>query len=194
MAYYEVVLEGQVTNEPMMTVLHYDITGSEAFQQLSDAIALLMQGSLDVLLVAAAQYNGIRVRPDSPGQVGIFYPFTGGPIVGNYADSDVFGMIACNVRKLTTSGSRPSQGRIFQGGVPAVIASPIGNLDASWRASLNAFWESMIDIDFAGTGQAQMVIKASNPTAPNTVPYNPVTGTNAISRPAKQSRRNYVTP
>jgi hypothetical protein len=190
MAVYEVTLEGELDANPMVTVLHYDISNSTNFGALAQEILLLMIADLVEFLVPSASYSGITVREDVPGGVGTFYAFTGGPAAGTNVDDRYWGIICAQVRKLTSSGLRPAQGRVFQGGIPASNVDTDGRVVIALRVALTTFWEEMRDITFDTTGHAEMVIKASNPTAPNTVAYNPVTAINVSSKPAKQSRRN----
>lgn len=193
MAVYEVVFRGQVTTEPMVSVLHYDIVGSTNFQALADRISVLMIPALRDLLSPSASYAGITTREDIPGGVGVAHNFTAGPVVGTNAQTDVWGLVAVNVRKQTAGGVRPAQGRIYQGGIPATAITAAGDIDVGYRLDLLAAWSLLRVIDFDTTGVASMVIKASNPTAPNTVPYNPVTAFSVLGRPTKQSRRNWST-
>ena len=193
MAFYEVVINGAVAGQPMLTVLHYEITGDDDFQELSDAIRDWFTTEMRGNLVPAASLSGITVREDIEGSVGVTYPFTGGALVGTNASTDVWSLVAANVRKLTTSGARPSQGRIYQGGIPSNACTTGGSFESAYANGLADAWEQLISVSFGDGGQADMVIKASNPSAPNTVPYNPVTGMQTSLRPAKQSRRNFLT-
>lgn len=192
MAYYEVVLNGLISDQPMLSVLHYEIVGVPDFQQFADAIALLMIPDLTDHVVPEASWDGITVREDVPGAVGVTFNFTGGPVAGTNVDNEFYGLIAVNMRKFAQNGSKPAQGRIFQGGIPASATTSGGNIGGPYLINLNAFWAQMISIDFAGL-TADMVIKATNPGAPNTVPYNPVDVIQGAGRPAKQSRRNFNT-
>jgi len=193
MAVYELVLEGAVNDQPCLNVLHYDVTGSTDLQALTDRIAVLMVAEWETLLVPGYLLPQVTWRLDEPGQIGVPYQFTGGPINGQDVDTEVWQTVALNVQKLTTTGSRPAKGRIFQGAVPSGAVDPLGRVDVAFRAAVKSFWDSMVTIAFDTVGIAQMVIKASNPTAPNTVPYNPVSSTLVSSKPAKQSRRNVGT-
>lgn len=190
MTVYEIVFEGLLDANPMLSVLHYDVTGSTTFQALANEIALIMIPDLQDLLVPSASYTGITVREDSPGSVGTFYGFTGGAVVGLNASIGFWGTTAVQVRKLTSSGSRPAQGRVFQGGMPAASVDGDGRVNLALRSALTTVWEQFRSITFDTSGLASMVIKASNPTAPNTVAHNPVTSISVSSKPAKQSRRN----
>jgi hypothetical protein len=193
MTIYEVVFNGEVATQPMLTVLHYDIMGSVDFQALADRIGVLMIPDFLDQLVPAAVYSGITIREDIPGSVGLTYNFTGGNLTGSNVTTDVWNIIAANVEKRTTSGNRPALGRVYQGGIPAVAVAATGNLEAAYATAVQDAWEALREIVFDSSGTANMQIKASNPTAPNTVPYNPVTSMVTSLRPAKQSRRNWGT-
>ena len=193
MTVYEVVLNGRIDDQPMLTVLHYDITGSTDFQAFANAISLIQIADMEDLLVPSATYTGITIREDVPGSVGITYPYTGGATGGQNATTDYWGIIALNVRKLTTTGVRPARGRVYQGGIPAVAVNDDGFMAGTYLADVNTYWNNMVTISFDGTGTAAMVIKATNPSAPNTVAYNPVSSMSTSARPSKQSRRNWLT-
>lgn len=191
MTVYEVVLDGQLDENPCLTVLHYDITGSGDLQAFTDAFRAELVTALQGLVVSSLVWSGLTIRVDTPGSVGQTYAFTGGDVVGSDATSDYWGLIAVIIRKLTSSGSRPAQGRIMQGGIPANRVDSSGAVAPTYRGALATAWEGFIELTFDTTGTAAMVIKASNPSAPNTVAYNPVTSMAVRPYPGKQSRRNY---
>lgn len=193
MTMYEIVLNGKQDAEPMLTVLHYDLTGSTDLQEFSDAIKTQMVASLMPALVPSVTYTGITARLDTPGSVGVKYPFSTGQIVGTNAETNYYALAAVNVRKLSSTGSRPAQGRIYQGGIPVSAYNADGFILATYQTTLSDHWELMRIIEFDTSGEATMFIKASNPSAPNTVAYNPVTSFQTSARGSKQSRRNWLT-
>lgn len=193
MTVYEVVLNGQQDAEPMLTVLHYDITGSTNFQALADAIDFELEAGLSALVVSSVQWQGITIRLDSPGAVGVTYTFTGGQVVGSHPESTYFANVAANVRKFTDGITRPTRGRIYQGGIPSNAVDGDGRLTASYATQLYTAWENLRVIEFDTTGEAVMQIKASNPTAPNTEAYNTVARIGCARELSTQRRRNYGT-
>lgn len=188
---YEIVLNATLNSQQLLTVLHYDIDGGDPinFQALADAIRVHLVDNLQTWLVPTCTYTGITIREDIPGTVGVTYPFTLGNLVGSDANTDSFNQMAMLVRKNCNSTVRPNRGRVFQGGLTSEGTDGNGLWQTDVRNAVAAFWSDMITIAFAGPATAQLVVKASKPTAPNTVPYNPVTTVGTISNPTTQRRR-----
>lgn len=193
MAIYEVVLEGRFSDQDMLTVLHYDITGDENpnWQAMADAIRFTLNDFLTPFLVTAVDYVGITVREDVEGSVGLFVPFTLGTLTGSDSDDGIISQAAVLVRKLANTLTRPTQGRIYQGGISSQYLNSAGLWTAVATTPIESFWSDMVQLDFGPGSLAQMVIKASNPTAPNTVPYNPVETIATRSIPVVQRRRKF---
>lgn len=193
MAIYEVVLEGRFANQDMLTVLHYDVTGDENpnWQAMADAIRFTLNDFLTPYLVVAATYLGITVREDVEGSVGLFVPFTLGTLTGGDSDDGTISQAAVLVRKLANTLTRPTQGRVYQGGISSQYLNSAGQWLPTATTPITNFWLDMISLDFGPGSLAQMVIKASNPTAPNTVPYNPVETVVTRSIPVVQRRRKF---
>lgn len=188
---YEIVLNGNLNQQQLLTVLHYDIEGASPlnFQALADAIRVHIVTHLQAWLVPTAFYSSITVRRDIPGTVGVRYAFTLGNVVGSDANTDSFNQMAMLVRKQCNSTVRPNIGRVYQGGLTSEGTDGNGLWQLDVRTAVAAFWSAMLTIPFAGPSTAQMVIKASDPNKPNTVPYNTVTTINAQSNPVTQRRR-----
>lgn len=188
---YEIVLNGNLNQQQLLTVLHYDIEGASPlnFQALADAIRVHIVTHLQAWLVPTAFYSSITVRRDIPGTVGVRYTFTLGNVVGSDANTDSFNQMAMLVRKQCNSTVRPNIGRVYQGGLTSEGTDGNGLWQLDVRTAVAAFWSAMLTIPFAGPSTAQMVIKASDPGKPNTVPYNTVTTINAQSNPVTQRRR-----
>jgi hypothetical protein len=191
MTVYEVVFNGSLGGNDMLTVTHYEIDGPLApdFQFMADAIRAHMVDHLQARLVPSAIYTGITVREDTPGAVGVPYVFSAGNLIGTDVDDEWYGQTCLVVQKKANSGSRPALGRIYQGGLAAGATTNGGFYQSNVLDDVTAFWEDVRVISGVGTGSAQMVIKASNPTAPNTVPYNLVDEMVGKSNPATQRRR-----
>lgn len=188
---YEIVLNGNLNQQQMLTVLHYDVEGADPinWQALADAMRVHIVTHLQAWLVPTAFYSSITVRQDIPGTVGVRYNFTLGNVTGTDANTDSFNQMAMLVRKQCNSTVRPNIGRIYQGGLTSEGTDGGGLWQLDVRTAVAAFWNAMLTIAFAGPATAQMVIKASKPTAPNTVAYNTVTTVNAQSNPVTQRRR-----
>lgn len=188
---FEVVLNGSLNEQDMLSVLHYE--GSQPnptqWQAIADYIRGLMVTDLQPVLVSECEYSGITVREDVLGAVGVEYVFTSGLLVGSSVNTDVANQMCVNVKKLTSSGSRPARGRVFQGGISTVSLTGTSTWDTALLGSLDNFWTAMITLADAAFPTLSMVIKASNPIAPNTVPYNPVTSIAVGGIPVTQRRR-----
>lgn len=189
MTVYEVVLEGNLRGNDLLTVLHYDVTGVLDGALLAGVFAGNMQPDFLARLVPDVGYTGITIREDIAGGVGVFYPFTSAPLVGTNADDEYWSQASATIRKLTDSGSRPAQGRIFQGGLPAGSVDGQGLLQQNVADDLVAFWEAMREWSLSNGAVGVMVIKASNPAAANTVAYNPVSEMASRLIPSTQRRR-----
>lgn len=190
---YEVVLTGTLDSQPMLHVLTYDITGSSDLQLFTDAIRTELSNDLMAALVPSVAYTGCTIRLDSPGSVGVFYSFTSGQIVGTNGSTQYFGNVAANVRKLTGGTTRPTQGRIYQSGIPGDAPNTDGFLPVLYQGNLNDGWENLRVIEFDSAGEGVMQVKASNPSAPNTSAYNVVASISTRGRLSTQKRRNYNT-
>lgn len=191
MAIYEVVLEGRQGTDDMLTVLHYDITGvlPPDWQAMANVIRVHLADHMAALCANYITWEGITVREDIPGSVGLFIPFELGTLTGSVANPDTITQVCMLVTKQTGTLTRPTQGRIFQGGISCDFAAAAGNWTVDAQEPVNDFWEDVRVIDFAGPSTATMVVKASNPSAPNTVPYNPVVSLTVSPNPVVQRRR-----
>lgn len=191
MAFYEVVLNFTIDGEVMQNVIHYDITGetSDDFSGYADSIRASFVGNILPVIVPSMSFNDVTFRLDVPGGVGFTVPFTAGPIAGSAADDNYAGQLALIVRKIAQSSVRPNKGRMYIGGVSSYA------LEGSGRWALNAstlaqdYMTGLLQLDSGFGGIALMQIKASNPLAPNTVPYNPVQVMQALGIPGTQRRR-----
>lgn len=196
MAEYELVLNGNGPMGDMLSVLHYTVTAGDDPPDW-DAVGTVIRGHLvDHLqgqLATTVSYTGITVREDVPGAVGQFFPFGAGDVVGNNADSDLFSQGAVLVRKLSGNLVNPTNGRVYQGGITMSALEPSGTWNGGMLAAVEAFWEDVRIMSVAGPSTIQMVIKSRNPTAPNTVAYNPVQTVSARPNPVTQRRRRIGT-
>lgn len=191
MTVYQVVLNGLQLNQKMLTVLYYDAAGEAGFDwsALADAIRIEMVLNLQDQLTAQTSYSGITYREDILGSVGVTVPFTSGDLVGTGAGEDNMTQGACIVRKLTGSQVRPSKGRVYQGGLSMGALNEFGLWPTSVQTALTDFWNEVVSFSFSGPVTFDMVLKASNPSAPNTQAYTNVTEMKAIGNPATQHRR-----
>lgn len=191
MAVFEIVLEGRQLGQDMLTVLHYDFGGGgdPDWQNVADLIRSDMVDNLRTLLTPQTLYEGITVREDTPGAVGVTYFFGSGDLVGTGAGSDNLNQAAALVRKLTNSTVRPTQGRVYQGGMSVGATEADGRWATIVRTNLAAFWTDMILLIPADSPNGQMVIKSSKPTKPNTQPYTPVSSVQVEPVPVTQRRR-----
>jgi hypothetical protein len=193
MTVYEVVLTGTQDAEPMLSVLHYNITGSADLQAFTDAVRTELSAGLAALVVPSVTWLGNTIRLDEVGSVGVFYPFTSGQLIGTNAAGTYASNVAALIRKFSDDVVRPTQGRVFQGGIPTSAMDSDGKLTSGYVGSLVSAWELMRVIEFDGTGEGVMQIKASNPTAPNTQPYSTVARIGGNVALSTQRRRNFGT-
>jgi len=193
MSLYEVILDGMLDSQEMKTVLTYDVAGSTDFQLLADAIRAELQAGVSPLVTPSCSWTGITVREVVLGAIGIPFSFTGGVLIGSNADGNYNARTAANVRKLTGSSVKPTQGRIFQSGIPTNALNDDGFLTSTFTIAMSAAWELMRIIEFDGNAEAAMHILATNPAAPNTQVSTPVTSYSTRGRTSIQSRRNFNT-
>lgn len=191
MTVYEGVINWEFNNNVFNTVLHYD-NGQQAepdFLGLTDYI----RGEFDTAgmpdLVNDISFASMRWREDVPGGVGTVFVPTSGALAGSAGASETAGQLALIIRKLGTGLVRPAKGRIY---VPGVATSGLGS-NGLWAGAtsnaLESMFEAILEINDGGGITLDMVIKASDPTKPNTVPYNPVAGLQALGNPGTQRRR-----
>ena len=188
---YEIVLNGKIGEQDLLTVLHYVLVSGPVPNW--DDVGTIIRGHLITYmtphLVTAAVYRGIYVREDVPGGVGADYDFLGGPVVGAAPDDEYFTNISLQVNKNTSNGMKPTKGRVFQGGLSASATQNNGLWQANTRAGCVDFYEAIRILNVVGGAVLNMAVKARNPTAPNTVPYNLVNSIGSTSVPRPQRRR-----
>lgn len=195
MAVYEVVLQGKQGVDDMLNVFHYEVPDglTPDWQAGADEWRAHIANYLQILSNPNVVYSGITVRLDSPGQVGVFYAFTSGDVTGTAAADDALREAAILVHKRNTSGTRPALGWFFQGGISVNATQGNGAWEGSATSDVELYADDIRILGAVATGGAQMVIKARNPTAPNTVPYAAVDAVRAVSTPRTvRSRRGSV--
>jgi len=148
-----------------------------------------MVDNLQGALMTSVAYDGITIREDIPGSVGVTYPFTLGTLTGTNGSSSLIPQSALLLRKYADTAVRPNQGRIYQGGLPANAVNSSGRFSGPTVTDVQLFWQDQRIVNLVGGSSLQMVIKSSNPTAPNTVAYNPVSRIVAAAIPVTQRRR-----
>lgn len=166
-------------------VLHFDITGDTPLnlQDLTDEIVASWVANMSSTVSPAISFVDITYRLDSPGSVGSTITPTGGSEVGTAASSDWAGQLGMLVQKKTNGLVRPTLGRVFAIGITAGALTVNGTWAAANMSAVETFWDDIIIVPFADNGQAEMLIKASNPTAPNTNAYNSVVECTAKANP-----------
>ena len=191
MAVYEGVLRWGFNNNRFNTVLHYDDGGAGPpdFQEWTDDIRTKFANAGMPGLVNDLNFISVIWREDIPGGVGVNYVPTDGVLAGSAGASETAGQLALIIRKLGTGLVRPSQGRIYVPGVATSALLASGLWDGATSNALETMFEDILTIVDGSGVVGSMVIKASNPTAPNTVAYNPVSGLQAIGNPGTQRRR-----
>jgi len=185
MANWELVLEGRQEDKDMLTVLHYQSSGVEPpdFSSAATVIRGHLVDHMQALVGARVSWVGITVREDIPGGVGVFIPFGGGTVVGNTATPEQADVLTMIVRKITGSLVKPTLGWILQGGITTDALESNGSWDDTVRDEVEAFWEDVRVLNIAGPSTLTMVIKARNPSAPNTQAYTVVNSFSTGTRP-----------
>lgn len=185
MANWEIVIEGRQGSADMLNVLHYQSSGVEPpdFAAAATVIKGHLGDHLTTYAVPAVTWVGITVREDIPGSVGTFIPFPTGTLVGTNADADAVAQVAVFVRKRSQGLIRPTLGWAFQGGITVHGTNASFNWDTAILDAVEAYWEDIRIMTIAGPTTLTMVIKARNPTAPNTQAYSPVNAVEAAVSP-----------
>lgn len=176
MTVYEVVLEGRQGNTDMLNVFHYEVqTGETPDWQLgADELRSHIANRLATLSMNNVLYTGITVREDLPGHVGVFYGFTAGDIGGSNSTSSQSRTLAMLVRKRSLGGIRPVLGWFFVGGLIAENLTNIGLWNTATTDAVTLYANDITVLGAVAASDVNMVIKARNPTAPNTQPYSVV--------------------
>jgi hypothetical protein len=191
MTVYEVVIEGRQGANDMLNVVHYDDGGTPP-ADWGDVTAVLeghLEDHLQLICGPRVTWLGLTYRIDTPGSVGVFEPLPGGVLAGTNAEEDQLDQLAVLIRKRSTGAVRPVLGWAFQGGITAHGMDGAGRWSTAIVAEATAFWEDIRVINIAGPSTLQMVIKASNPTAPNTQPYSSVNTITSTTVPRTLRRR-----
>jgi hypothetical protein len=179
----------------MLNVLHYqdNASGAVDWAAVNAALRGHIIDHLQTLCGGEVTWNGITYREDIPGSIGITLDFAAGVVTGTNATGDQMRQAAMLVRKRTNTTTRPNQGWAFQGGVTVAALSAASRWEVAFTTAVQDFWE---DIRLINTGVGDvlsMVIKARNPTAPNTVAYNSVASVTAVNVPRTvRSRREGI--
>lgn len=192
MTVYEVAFRFQAESNQFYNVVHYDITGDEPLdlQDLTDEIVSSWATNCASVIAPAVSFEDITYRLDIDGSIGATFTPTGNAEPGTATDNQWAGQMAMLVRKKTNGLVRPNLGRAFVVGITSEGLGSDGFWTGTVKTAVEAFWDNIILVPFAGNGQAEMLLKASNPEAPNTNAYNSVAECTALRNPsALQSRK-----
>ena len=174
MAFWEIVIEGRQGVNDMLTVLQYQSSGVEPpdFDGAATVIRNHLETNLQPICGPRVTWLGITVREDTPGSVGVFYPFGAGILTGTSPNGDQIDQASVLVRKRSTGLVRPVLGWWFQGGISVEGTTDGAQWDVTVRDAVEAYAEGIRELNVPGPSVLAMLIKASNPTAPNTQPYS----------------------
>ena len=191
MANWEIVVEGRQGANDMLTVLHYQSSGVEPpdFSAAATVFAGHITDHLVPICGPRVTWLGLTVREDIVGGVGVFVPFGGGMLTGVNADGDHADVVTMLVRKQSGGLIRPTHGWFQQGGISMNATQADGSWVASVMDEVEAYAEDIRVLNIAGPSTLTMVIKARNPTAPNTQAYSVVNSFTAHNRPRTQRSR-----
>lgn len=191
MSFWEIVIEGRQGTSDMLTVLHYESSGVEPPD--FDAAATIIRGHLEdhlqTLCGPRVSWEGITAREDILGSVGVFYPFSAGTLTGTNGDDDQVDVVTMLVRKQSQGLVRPTHGWFQQGGITTRTVGANNTWDALARDAVEAYAEDIRVLNIVGPTTLTMLIKASNPTAPNTQPYSVVNTLTTDETPRTQRTR-----
>lgn len=191
MANWEVVIEGRQGTNDMLNVIHYQSSGVEPPD--FDAAATVIRGHLEDHLQGdcgnRVTWIGITVREDIEGGVGTFFPFGAGTLTGSRSTPDHADILAMLVRKNTGSLVKPTKGWAKQGGLSADTLDPGGTWSTAVQGDVKDFWEDIRILNLTGPTTLTMVVKARNPSAPNTQAYTPVNAITVAQTPGSQDTR-----
>jgi hypothetical protein len=176
MANWQVVIEGRFRGEDCLNVLYYQSSGVEPpdFQDMADQMRALINGNIVEFAGGEMVWVGLTYRQDIPGSVGVFVPFSLGTLNGTNATASQMAQASVLVRKRSNAQVRPVVGWAFQGGIVVDGLSALGSWESNIQAAVLNLWEAMQVYTLDGPTTMTMVLKASNPTAPNTQPYTVV--------------------
>lgn len=193
MTIYQVAVRQSHSPDDYFNVFYYDITGDTPLdlQDFVDEFAGIWSTELASIVAPNVVFEDITLRLDVDGSIGQTITPTGGAIAGTAADNQFVGQLAVLVQKKTGGFVRPNLGRAFLPGISTEGTNGASEWTTTVITAAEAYMDSIIIVPFAGNGQAEMLLKASNPTAPNTNAYNSVTECVALRTPsALQSRKN----
>jgi len=185
MAFWEIVLEGRQAGKDMLNVIHYESSGVEPPDFAAAAVVVRghIVDHLQALCGTRVSWKGITVREDIEGGVGTYYPFLAGDVTGNTASPEQADILTMLVRKITGSLVKPTLGWAQQGGITADGLEADNSWDTTVIDEVEAFWEDIRVLNISGPSTLTMVVKARNPTAPNTQPYTVVNSISAAYSP-----------
>lgn len=192
MGYFEAVLNFSSPTGVIKNVVHYNLSSDDP-ANIQEATDIIM-GQFNIICAGdfspAVVFESITWREEIEGAVGVEYSDPSGPYPGTFSDGDYAPNAAMLVRKFHDSGVRPSRGRNYIGGVTAEALEATGRWNAvnvgrvvSWFEYIRSFTVN------EGADTVDMVIKATNPTAPNTVPFSIVNRVSGEVRVKSQKRR-----
>lgn len=182
MAIYEVALKWGDSDSKYYNVLHFDITGQDPinFADMANEIGTAFTTHLATNIVSAVTLEGMVVREDTPGSVGQEFDINE---AGTATNGDYAGALALQINKKTDGLVRPTRGWMFIPGVSATQLGTDGRWEGAVRTNAQLFVGDLLNFGFADAGNATMLIKANNPSAPNTNAYNEVLALGAAAVP-----------
>ncbi len=192
MARYEAVLNFAAPTGAIKNVLHYETVGVQGvdMQEATDKIELEWNQNCRDRFAPSVSFVSVTWRDDSAGSVGVEYLVPLSPVAGTANDNQYAAAEALIIQKVNTSGVKPAKGRLYVGGITSEAFEATGNWALATVQAVEAWVDQIRDFTVPTTGVGfQMVIKASNPTAPNTSIQQNVDLAKGIVRPATQRRR-----
>lgn len=176
----------------VLNVVNYSIDNPDpaALQLATAHIQTSWKNNLESHMPAATSFPSITWREDVPNSVPLTVEGVTPPVFGNATTNDYAAMYAVVGRKHNDNGQRPNLGRIYVGGLTAAFLDGDGRWNIAVLANVDGWLESIRAFSTTATPASfQMQIKASNPSAPNTAPYQLVDRFTVRPTPGTQRRR-----
>jgi len=181
---YEVVVGWTSPAGQFKNVLHYAVAdeSNAGWQEWANYVQSMFILHWQQYCVDTFGIESVYVREDIENGVGVTYVPAGAPVYGTSAEDEFMGQAAVLVNKRSNGPSRPVLGRAYLPGSALEYVTDQSAWANNVRDAAEAFLESLRLYSGPVEGiDMQMLIKAADPTRPNTSDYGIVTSIDAIN-------------